>query len=313
MSRNMNPSQARVIDPILSRHARGYRNAQTIGHLILPYVDVQLRGGTIIKFGKEGFRKYAARRAPGARVERVTFGYGSGKFSLTQDALEGVVPTETAEEARKVPGIDLGRHAVERVQDIMSLNREAEIADLVRNTATYAASNVETVSGTDVWTDPASDPGQQMDDAEEVVRARIGLRPNTATMGPKAYKAAKRHPKVIDTFKHTAGGVITHSMLEEYFSKKILVGDAVVLPDDAADDDPAEDIWGGDVILHYTPQASQDYMVPSFGYTYRLAGSPVVEQPYYERNVKSWVYPVTEETEPVVAGPDAGFLIKGAA
>ena len=313
MTRNLNPSQARVIDPILSRHARGYRNATMIGHLILPYVDVRLRGGTIIKFGKESFRKYVARRAPGARTERVTFGYGSGKFSLSQDSLEGVVPTETAEEAQKVPGIDLGRHAVERVQDIMALNREAEVADLVRNPATYAASNVVTLSGTDVWTDPDSNPGQQVDDGEETVRAMIGMRPNTLTMGPGAFKAAKRHPKVIETFKYTSGGTITLAMLEEYFGKKINVGDGVYLPDEAGDDQPATDIWGGDVILHYTPPNSQDYMVPSFGYTYRLAGSPVVEQPYFERNVKSWVYPVTEETEPQVTGADAGFLIKGAA
>lgn len=30
--RNMNTAQARVVDPILSTHARGYTNAEMIGH-----------------------------------------------------------------------------------------------------------------------------------------------------------------------------------------------------------------------------------------------------------------------------------------
>ena len=32
-----NLSQTRVVDPILSTHARGYRQAEMIGHLLLPY------------------------------------------------------------------------------------------------------------------------------------------------------------------------------------------------------------------------------------------------------------------------------------
>ena len=52
---NMNTAEARVIDPILSTHAQGYRNAEYIGHLILPIADIPVRGMRVLKFGKDSF------------------------------------------------------------------------------------------------------------------------------------------------------------------------------------------------------------------------------------------------------------------
>ena len=51
---------------------------------------------------------------------------------------------------------------------------------------------------------------------------------------------------------------------------------------------------------------------PSYGYTYQLSGSPLVEEPYYDRNAKSWIYPVTRVEAPVMASASAGYLITNA-
>lgn len=48
MTRNMNTSQARVIDPILTTHAQVSRNAEMIGHLILPVADIPTRGAQVL-------------------------------------------------------------------------------------------------------------------------------------------------------------------------------------------------------------------------------------------------------------------------
>lgn len=310
--RNMNTGQARVIDPILSQHARGYTNAEMIGHLILPYVTIMQRGGRVIRFGKEAFRKANTRRAPGAETQRVTFGYASDPIALFQDSLEGLVPAETAEEASRVPGIDLGRLAVENVQDIISLGRECEVADLVRNPANYAG-NAEALAGTDRWFDAASNPKEQIDDAQETIRRKIGRKANLLTLSPNAMRAACDHPRIRDQFKYTSADSITKDMLARYFNVgEVICGEGVVLDDDAGDDDAARDIWGDDVVLSYKPMGTQNYMVPAFGYTYRLTGTPMVEQPYHERNRKSWVYPVQEEWQAVMAGAEGGFLLQGA-
>lgn len=62
----LNTRTAAVIDPILSTHARGYRNMEFIGHLLFPRVSIPNRSMRVIKFGKEAFRKMNTRRAPGA-------------------------------------------------------------------------------------------------------------------------------------------------------------------------------------------------------------------------------------------------------
>lgn len=306
----MNPRQAAVVEPILTTHARGYQNAEMIGHLLLPIVDVPNRNMRVIKFGKEAFRKRNTRRAPGSETMRVEYGYAADPISLFQEALEGLVPDEQSQEAASIPGIDLGAEAVREVQDIVHLGREVEIADLVRDPATYAAGHSEALAGVDKWSDPASDPQAVIDDASETVRGKIGRYPTTLTIGAKAFKTLRRNPKVKEQFKYVSAESITAAMLAQYLDiDEVLVGRAVYLPENAADDAPALDVWGNDAILSYRPR-NASFRLPSFGYVYRLSGYPMVEAPYHERNRKSWVYPYTEEYRPYVLGTDAGFLIK---
>lgn len=105
---SLNTNTARVIDPVLSGIAQGYRHAQRVGHVLFPAIDVIARGGRVIEFGRESFFNYRARRAPGADAITIQFGYEGKPFSLEQFSLDVPVPREHAEEATAVPGIDLG-------------------------------------------------------------------------------------------------------------------------------------------------------------------------------------------------------------
>lgn len=310
MTRNMNASQARVVDPILSTHATGYRNAEMIGHILFPVVDIPMRGMAVIRFGKEGFRKMATRRAPGTRSQRIQYGYASDPVALKQDALEGVVPFEIMEEAAKVPGINMAKGAIEEVLDIISLGRELQIAKLVLDPDSYGANNKMALTGSDKWSDPGSDPSKDITAGKEQVRRRIGRYPNLLTLSPDDYNALKDHPKILEKFKYTSSDSITLEMLANYFDvEKVVVGKAVYLDENDGDDADAKDVWAGGSVLSYTSKRS-DYRAPSFGYNYRLKGHPLVEKPYDERATKSWIYPVTEDWSPELTGIDAGFLFQ---
>ena len=50
----MTISATRVIDPILSTVAQGYKNSALIGSALFPSVPVTQRAGKIIQFGKDG-------------------------------------------------------------------------------------------------------------------------------------------------------------------------------------------------------------------------------------------------------------------
>lgn len=307
----MTTSQARVIDPVLTQVAQGYQNAQVVYPALFPIVPVGARGGKIIAFGREDFRLYNTGRTPGANTRRVNYGYQGASYALEQHALEGQVPFELLQDANAVPGIDMARVAVNKTQNIVDLAAEKAAADLATNPANYAAGNKVTLSGTSQWSDHAnSDPVNDVETAKEAVRAKIGRRPNTMVIAAAVESQLRQHPKIIDRIKYTGRDVPTPELLASLFGlNRVVVGDAVY--EDASGN--LVDCWGTSVVLAYTETGGlADMGLPSYGYTYRLRGYPIVETTYQDRNAKSWIYPVTDERAPVIAGADAGYLISGA-
>lgn len=310
---SMNSRTAAVIDPILSNHARGYRNAAFVADKLFPRVPVPNRAMTVLKFGKESFRKLNTRRAPGSNVKRVQYGYGSDTIALVQDALEAVVPVEHQQEAEKVPGVDLGANAINMVLDVVDLGLEIEAATLARDATKYASSNKTTLLGQYRWAGSTAVPLQDVNTGKEAIRRMTGRRPNVMVAGPTALAALKGHAAIKEQFKYTSRDSITLAMLAAYFElDEVVAGDAVYLPETAADTVAATDVWGNDVILAWVPRGTSNFMVPAFGYTYELMGYPQVEAPYYSRETKSWIYPTTTERKPYLVGADAGYLIKDA-
>lgn len=308
----MNTAGARVVDPVLTTIAQGYRNAEFIGMNLFPYVPVGQRGGKIITFGKEDFALYNTVRAPGSNTKRIQFGYSGASFALESHSLEGLVPFEIMQEAEAVPGIDMGKGAIIKVQNVIGLRTEYAQSVLATTAANYPAGNKVTLVGTSQWSDlitGVSDPVKDVETAKEAVRAKIGKRPNTVAMGAAVWAMLRQHPKIVDRIKYTGRDSATPEMVAGLFGvKNVLVGDAIY--DNAG---TFADVWGKFVVVAYTELGSvADMGVPTFGYTYRLGGYPIVEQPYQDRNAKSWIYPITDEVSPVIAGNTAGYLISAA-
>lgn len=300
-------AQARVIDPILTTVAQGYRNANFIGSALFPAVPVDQRGGKIVAFGKEDFMIYRTARAPGTNTPRVQFGYSSSSYALEQHALEGQVPFEQMQDARQVPGIDQGQLAVRKVQSIIGLRLEKAQADLATTAANYPTGNKTTLSGTAQWSDYTnSNPSAAIETAKDAIRAKIGLRPNVVVLGAAVFSTLRQHPAIIDRIKYTGRDVVTTELLAALWGvDRVVVGDAVY----ASDAGTFSDVWGKFVVVAYTDTTGlMDMGVPTFGYSYQLRGYPVVERPYEDRNAKSWIYPVTDEVMPVIAASSAGYL-----
>lgn len=305
------PGQARVVDPILSAVARGYRSPKApVANVLFPIVSVGQRAGRIIVFGTDDFRLVNTKRAPGANTKRVQYGYASDPFALVDHRLEGSVPVELQEEAAAVPGIDLAAGAVRQVQNVMALERENDAAKLARDASKYDAANKETLSGTSQWSNTASDPFTDIMDGKEVIRAKTGERPNVLTLGPKVLTALRTHPKVLDRLSTASDRPpATLQQLQALFElQQIVEGEAVY-----HDGTQFQDVWGKDAILAFTTPASMQEMgAPNYGYTYQLSSRPMVEDGYFDDNTNTWYYPTSDAYQPVFAGPSAGFLFKDA-
>ncbi len=309
-------AQARVIDPILTAVARAAAMQQAmVANVLFPTVPVGQRAGKIISFSNEGFKLYNTVRAPGANTKRVQFGYSSGSFALVDYSLEGAVPIEIMQEAQAVPGIDQASMAIEQVRALQELEREKQCADLALTAASYGASNKVTLAGTDQWSDPASDPFDDIRSAREAIRAQIGVRPNVLVVGPKVFSALSNHPDVLARLRGGAGADSTDrapatlaELARVFDLQQVIEGGAIYHNGTAF-----VDVWGTFAVLAYTiPRAMQAMGSPNYGYTYQLTGYPMAEEPYYDRNTKTWYYPVTDARAPVLAGAAAGFLFTGA-
>lgn len=303
-------SQFRVIDPILSTVVQGYTNAELVGNNLFPRVPVSVAGGKVIEFSKESFQTFDTQRAPGGNIKRIEVGYLGKPFALENHALEAVLPVEFQRDAQAVPGIDLASRYVRVTMDSLALGLELQQAALATTLANYDANHKETHLTAAQWSTAGVDPLKDVQRYKEAVRASIGRYPNTLLLSARAFAALQGNDKVQARFQYTSAASITTDMLANYFGvAKVIVGMAVSA--DAAGN--FSDAWGNHAVLAYVPTAISGIEQPSYGYTYTMNGHPVVEQPYYDPNRKSWIYGVSFERAPVLSGITSGFLIHNVA
>ena len=302
----MTPGAARVVDPVLTTTARGYRNASHVWPYIFPPVPVEQRGGRIIEFGAEDFLEMDIERAPGADIAEMNVGWSSDDYACRQHALMGKVPIEQVEEGMAVPGINAGMIATDKTLAVVSLQIEIKAAKLI--TPTTMSGRTEALAGSAQWDHADSLPAAAVTAKRKQIRRGVGRNADCLTVGEDVHDGLINNKDMIDRIKHTnpaVGDVINEEVLAKYFNvKKYVVGMA-----QKGTKGNFTNIWGNIALLHFsdvTPLASMGS--PSFGYTYRLNGYPMVASPYWEERKRSWLYPVITEDTPVLVGKDAGFL-----
>lgn len=305
----MNAAQARVADPILSEHVRGYTNAEMVGFKLFPAVNMPTRAAKRIEFNREALQRVLTTRAPGTAIGRYGATFKGLPVNLAQDALQAVTPIEFVEDAKEGPGIDLQSESVDVCLAVIALSLEIQQADLATDLANYDAANKLVIDAGNKWSAETADPADQVEAGREAIRKRTGRRPNVLLLSAEARSAARRNKNVLDHFKYTTSKTITDAMLKEYFDvDELAVGASIYDQEDGT----TVDVWGKDAVLAFVPPEGQRNMrLPSYGYTYRLAGNPFVEKIVWDNTIRSWTNNVIDEAAPEIVGSDAGYLLKG--
>ncbi len=307
-------SKLRVVDPVLSALALGYSNAEFIGDQLLPFVTLDKEGGKIPRFGKDVFRLYATERALRAKSNRINPDDVDGiDISLDEHDLE--YPIDYREDAEAA--FPLQAHATNRVVEGIRLRHEAMVASITQNPANYPTGNKIALSGSAVFTDPNSDPEGVVDEAKAAVRNKIVKEPNTMVIGYKAWRALKRHPKLKAILSDTRSRLVQIADLREIFEiENIVVGKGIYSTDNGV----VTDLWGGNLVLAYVPKAApavagdapvRSAYEPSFGYTLRKKGNPVVDTRTEDGKLE--IIRNTDIFRPYMLGAEAGYLVQGAA
>lgn len=315
----------RVSDPVVTQVVHGYVQAESIAPFVAPVVNVTARSGKVVKFGKEQFAVGNSRRAPGAVIPRVGVTFSSENYVINQHAWAAEVTEEEYEEAMSSDAqIDLRSQAVLRAASSVAQSWEKEVIETITTAGNYESGNVLTLSGTDQFSNAASDPESIVVDASETIRSQVGVYPNSAIISPKVYNALRLHPIFKDRIKYTSDRSVNLDMLANWFNlpRGIKVASRVYLGPDGS----LMDFMNDSMVLFYNPEGEigegfmavdgADRAKPSFAYTYSLNGYPIATPERYDDNTRTFVTDVIFEQSLNLVGLGAtgkcgaGFLLQ---
>lgn len=303
-------------NPILTGLLLGLGQGNFVAEKLFPRLPQALSSVTLAQLGDERLRRYNLRRAPGAATKRINIKYDGKTYAVDQYSVEVPLPRELlreADESRKLNVgnyLDVSRIAMATANDVLALDYEIEVAQLATNAASYAAGNTLALAGGTKWSAATGTPVTDIRAAADVVRKKIGKRPNTLLLSADALTALCTNPEVKGYLPSTAMGPASIDQLKSILNvAAIEVGDAVWINDA----DVGADVWGNNAVLAYVPRiggggADLSLAEPGLGFTNVLEGHPFAETPYYDNASKSWVYGATYERRPNVAYSGAGFL-----
>ena len=297
-------SSLRMVDPVLTNIALGYKNAQYISEALFPVVQCPKEAVLVPKFGAHAFTVYDTQRAPRAMSNEMTPD-SANLIDILLKEHDLAYPLDRREIEESL--LDEQAKAVKRAKDAIELEIEYRAAQLAQADASYDVSAVKTLAVADQWTVSTGDPIKIICDAREKIRNKIGLRPNTMVIGAKVYSVLKFHEAFQAQLGSDAHKMITTDFLCQLFDMKaVVVGDAVY--NKGAD---FGDIWGNNIILAYVADTANggDYESPSFGYTFRRQGMPQVDV-YDKEGGKIQYCRYTDIYKVDIIGKDAGFMIK---
>lgn len=187
---------------------------------------------------------------------------------------------------------------------------------MVQNPANYAPDKRLALSGSDRFSDPASDI---IGTLKAAFNSTLVFRPNTVTMGREAWSGISSHPQLVNAVKGnvTSKGIISPAEFVELFAgeglKKLNIGEAFINTSRRGQAPSLSRVWGKSISLTYINPSARPEQSATFGmtaqYGTRVAGS------YEDKNIGldgGLVVRVGERVREVITAPDAGFLIQNA-
>ena len=199
----MNLDQVRVIDPILTQIAQGYKNVEGVATFFAPAVSMNVRAGRTLVFGKEAFAAQSFLRSPGSNIQKVSNEFGTRSFALRQEAISWSIAEEVAAEAKNgAAAIDLRAYAAKDAANRLMQSWEVQVAAKVQDITQYESGNVLDLAtyngGADQFNSPTSDVEVLMDAMKEQVRRQSSVYPNKMVLSPDAFNALKRNKRIRD-------------------------------------------------------------------------------------------------------------------
>lgn len=243
-----------------------FKNADLIGEMAIPVVNVSKKNDFYYVYGTENFDLEETVKAEKGVANKVTYTVTTGNYYCVAHALEDVVtPSEMRNaDAPLDPFVD----ATEMITDRILLRKEQEVADVLFGTGNYAV-GLKTTTGLPAWNASSGNVINQIASARDQVILNSGKKPNQLALGSTTYLGLQTNTILLERIKYVQGGVITADIMGGLFEvDKVLVGRAV--KDSANEGQTASNtrIWSDFAALTYQ-ETSPGIRKPSFSYIFQ--------------------------------------------
>lgn len=316
----MTPAQIRLNqNPILTSLLLGMGQGTYIAEALFPRLPQALSSVMLARIDNSRFKRYNLRRAPGAATKRIEVKYDGRVYSLDQYSVEVPIPRELireSDESRRLNVgnyLDISRIAMVTADGVLAQDYELDVAGVATLPGSYAAGHVVALAAGTKWSATTGTPVTDIRAASDVIRKKVGKRPNKLILSADAQASLITNTEVRGYLPNTQMGPATMDQLKSILNvTDIVTGDAIWT--DA--NDVGQDIWGNNAVLAYVPtmggpnNGDISLAEPAFGFTNVLEGHPFAETPYYSNDTKSWVYGATFERRANVAYNTAAFLFQ---
>lgn len=241
--------------------------SQFIADQVFPQVPVTHRSDSYFTYDRDDTRRDEVKpRAPGAESAGGGFNMSTDTYSCDTFAFHKDVDDHTR--ANADPAIDVDEDATRFVTQQFLIQREVRWASEFFATGVWTNESTPTT----LWDDGASDPEADVDAAKTAILLSTGYEPNTFVVSWQVHQALKKHPLVLDRYKHTSSDSITIAMLAKFFEvDRYIISKASY--NTAAEGLTAVNafIAGKHALLCYVAPAP-GLLTPSAGYTFVWSG-----------------------------------------
>lgn len=297
-----------IFDEPMTNVSIQYQPAQG-GYLadqILPPVPVRKESGIFWKYDKSRFDVPDSIRAPRSHYNKVDWKTEQDSYAAAEYGLEGEI--DDRERDNSVAPLDLDIDTTEIVTDMMLNNREQRVASKVLDPT--VVTNGTTLSGTDKWSDPGSDPIAASTTARQSLFNSVGYRPNRLLLGNDVYEALRAHPAVIERIQFSERAIVTRQILAALFEvDEILVGGVLRRTSQQGAADAISDIWAG-AVLYFYAERRPSLKKASFGYQFRVRDMRAFR--YRDDSRATDIIRLTEIQSEKIIAPELAYLVQSA-
>lgn len=241
--------------------------SQFVAAQVFPEIPVTHRSDEYFTYDRNDTRRDEVKpRAPGAESAGGGFNMGTDNYSCSVYAFHKDVDDQTR--ANADPAVDVDEDATRFVTQQFLINREIQWASDFFGAGIWTT---DVTPGT-LWDQGTSDPEADIDTGKTAILQSTGYEPNTLVVGWQVHQALKKHPLIVDRYKHTSSNSITAEMIARFLEiDRYIVSKASYNTANEGATPVNAFIAGKHALLCYVAP-SPGLLTPSAGYTFVWSG-----------------------------------------